>query len=284
MTEQAPVSETDGDESNGGTDGGKPAEFVEALSKGLLILESFDAQHPEMTLSDIARRLGLSPAAARRSLITLQAMGYVGQTNKRFHLRPKVMSLGSAFYFSARVDEVLQPELRHLVGTFGDASSIATLEGHEVLYVAHYSEQRARRATAVVGARYPAHATSLGRVLLAGLPDADFERYLRTMKPVPLTKKTVVDKEELRVLIEEVREKNYSTTVDQLDYGITALAVPIRGASGRTIAALNSSGYSGLLTADDLVANRLQELRTAAARLAQTLSRYPVLESIIGTR
>src|SRR5690606_1949988 len=152
----------------------RPAEFVEALAKGLSILESFDAEHPEMTLSDVARRVGLSPAAARRALITLQAMGYVGQTNKRFHLRPKVMSLGSAFYFSARVDEVLQPELRHLVGRFGDASSVATLEGHDVLYIAHYSEQRARRPTAVVGARYPAHATSLGRVLLAGLPDADF--------------------------------------------------------------------------------------------------------------
>ena len=265
-------------------DSARPAEFVEALSKGLRILESFDAQHAEMTLSDVARRVGLSPAAARRSLLTLQAMGYVGQTSKRFHLRPKVMSLGSAFYFSARVDEVLQPELRNLVRVFGDASSVATLEGNDVLYIAHYSEQRARRPTAVVGARYPAHATSLGRVLLAGLPEADFERYLREVEPVPLTRKTVVDKDALRRLVAEVREQSYSTTVDQLDYGITAVAVPIRGASGRTIAALNSSGYSGLVTAEELVAKRLQELRLAAIRLAQTMARYPVLESIIGTR
>lgn len=265
-------------------DSARPAEFVEALAKGLSILESFGSEHPDMTLSEVARRVGLSPAAARRSLITLMAMGYVGQTGKRFHLRPKVLSLGSAFYFSARVDEVLQPELRHLVGRFGDASSIATLEGHDVIYVAHYSEQRARRPTAVLGARYPAHVTSLGRVLLAGLPDAEFDRYLREVEPVALTKKTVTDKGQLKALVEEVRETNYSTTVDQLDYGITAIAVPIRGASGRTIAALNSSGYSGLLTAEELVANRLQELRLSAGRLAQTLSRYPVLESIIGTR
>lgn len=265
-------------------DAARPSEFVEALAKGLSILESFDSEHPDMTLSDVARRVGLSPAAARRSLITLQAMGYVGQTNKRFHLRPKVMSLGSAFYFSARVDEVLQPELRRLVGTFGDASSVATLEGHDVLYIAHYSEQRARRPTAVVGARYPAHATSLGRVLLAGLPDADFDRYMREVEPVALTRSTVVDKAEIKALVEEVRQKNYSTTVDQLDYGITAVAVPIRGAAGRTIAALNSSGYTGMVTAADLVANRLQELRMSAARIAHTLSRYPILESIIGTR
>ena len=265
-------------------DAARPPEFVEALAKGLSILESFDATHPEMTLSDVARRVGLSPAAARRSLLTLQALGYVGQTNKRFHLRPKVMSLGSAFYFSARVDEVLQPELRHLVGTFGAASSVAPLEGHDVLYVAHYSEQRARRPTAGVGARYPAHATSLGRVLLAGLPDAEFDRYLRDGEPVALTKKTVVDKAALRELIQEVREKNYSTSVDQLDYGIAALAVPIRGASGRPIAALNTSGYTGMVSAEELVEKRLPALRVSAGRLAQTLSRYPVLESIIGTR
>lgn len=265
-------------------DESRPVEFVEALAKGLSILESFDAEHAEMTLSDIARRVGLSPAAARRSLITLQALGYVGQTNKRFHLRPKVMSLGSAFYFSARVDEVLQPELRRLVGTFGDASSVGTLEGHDVLYIAHYSEQRARRPTAVVGARYPAHATSLGRVLLAGLPDAEFDRYLREVEPVQLTRSTVVDKGQIKALVEEVRERNYATTVDQLDYGITAIAVPIRGSAGRTIAALNSSGYTGMVTAEELVANRLQELRMSAGRLAHTLSRYPILESIIGTR
>jgi IclR family pca regulon transcriptional regulator len=262
----------------------RPAEFVEALAKGLLILESFDSQHPEMTLSDVARRVGLSPAAARRSLLTLAAMGYVGQTGKRFHLRPKVMNLGSAFYFSARVDEVLQPELRRLVGTFGDASSVATLDGPDVIYIAHYSEQRARRATAVVGARYPAHATSLGRVLLAGLPDAEFDRYLRDVEPVALTRMTVTDKAEIRRLVEAARTDGYATTVDQLDYGITALAVPIRGASGRTTAALNSSGYTGVVTAEDLVANRLQELRLSAGRIAMTLSRYPVLESIIGTR
>ena len=265
-------------------DRARPPEFVEALAKGLSILESFDAQHPDMTLSDVARRVGLSPAAARRSLITLQAMGYVGQTAKRFHLRPKVMNLGSAFYFSARIDEVLQPELRNLVGAFGDASSVATLDGHDVVYVAHYSEQRARRPTATVGARYPAHATSLGRVILAGLADEAFETYLREADLAALTRKTVVDKDELRAIVADVRDKSYSTAVDQLDYGVTALAVPIRGSNGRTIAALNTSGYSGLVTAQDLIDNRLQELRAAAARLAHTLSRYPVLESIIGTR
>lgn len=262
----------------------RPAEFVEALAKGLAVLESFDAAHPDMTLSEIARRVGLSPAAARRSLITLGALGYVGQNGKRFHLRPKVMSLGSGFYFAARIDEVLLPDLRQIVETYGDASSVATLEGTEVVYIAHHSTQRARRASAVVGARYPAHATSLGRVLLAGLPEAELDARLARMQPVPLTSRTVTDKAEIRRLILKARDEGYATTVDQLDYGITALAVPIRAADGRVVAALNSSGYTGMVTPDDLVTTRLPDLRAAAARLSAATARIPALSAIFDSR
>ena len=235
----------------------RPAEFVETLAKGLAVLESFDAMHPEMTLSEIARRVNASPAAVRRSLITLTALGYVGQSGKRFHLRPKVMSLGSAFYFSARIDDLMLPHVRHIVETFGDASSVATLDGHDVIYIAHKSRQRARRASAIAGARYPAHATSMGRVLLAGLPDDALKAYFDTVKPEALTSLTVTGVSELRQIIAEVRRTGYATTVDQLDYGITALAVPIRSPEGATVAALNSSGYTGLVTPEQMVAERL---------------------------
>ena len=262
----------------------RPPEFVEALAKGLAVLECFDAAHPDMTLSDIARRTGVTPAAARRSLITLQALGYVGQNGKRFHLRPKVMSLGSGFYFAARIDEFMAPELRQLVEVHGDASSVAMLEGADVVYIAHHSTQRARRATAVVGARYPAHATSLGRVLLAGLPDAALEDVLARMQPVALTSRTVTDKAELRRLILQAREQGFATTVDQLDYGITALAVPIRAADGRVVAALNSSGYTGLVTPEAMVQSRLADLRAAAARLSAATARIPALSAVLDGR
>lgn len=260
----------------------KPAEFVEALAKGIAILEGFDASNPEMTLSEIARKIGLSPAAARRSLITLKALGYVGQNDKRFHLRPKIMTLGSAFYYSTRIDEVLQPFLRDLVAKFGDASSVGTLDGPDVIYIAHSSVQRARRAAAVVGARYPAHATSLGRVLLAGLPDAELDAYFAETVFQPLTSKTLTDPVALRREIESVRDNHYATTVDQLDYGITALAVPIRTIDGRIIAALNTSGYTGMIDADYLVTERLPEMRAVASSIAQSLTRYPALALSLG--
>lgn len=263
-------------------DASRPPEFVEALAKGLAILESFDAANSESTLSEVARNVGLSPAAARRSLITLTALGYVGQKNKRFHLRPKVLALGSAFYFSAHIDEVLQPFLRDLVDKFGDASSVGTLEGGDVIYIAHSSVQRARRAAAVVGARYPAYATSLGRVLLAGLSADRLDAYFSGLTPHPLTSKTTTDPDQLSAEIAAVREAGYSATVDQLDYGITALAVPIRGMDGRTVAALNTSGYTGMVTPQHLIDQRLPELHATASGISRALTRYPMLESIIG--
>jgi IclR family transcriptional regulator, pca regulon regulatory protein len=113
-------------------------------------------------------------------------------------------------------------------------------------------------------------------VLLAGLPPEEFECYLREVEPVALTRKTVVDKDELRAIIEEVREQSYATTVDQLDYGITAIAVPIRGSSGRPIGALNSSGYTGLLTAEDWSTNRS---RSCASLPRASPRRSPVIPS-----
>lgn len=262
----------------------RPPEFVEALAKGLAVLEAFDSAHPEMTLSEIARRVNASPAAVRRSLITLEALGYVGQSGKRFHLQPKVMGLGSAFYFSARLDELMLPELRHLVETFGDAASVATLDEHDVIYIAHHSRQRARRASAVVGARYPAHATSMGRVLLAGLEEDRLESYFATVEPQALTALTVTSVDALRDIVEQVRQQGYATAVDQLDYGITALAVPVRGPNGKTVAALNSSGYTGLTTPEKMVDQRLHELRLASSRIAEAITRYPVLTSILTGR
>jgi IclR family pca regulon transcriptional regulator len=262
-------------------EGDRPAEFVEALAKGLAVLQCFDAGHADMTLSDIARRTALTPAAARRALITLAALGYVGQTGKRFHLRPRVMTLGSGFYFGARIDEVVLPELRALVEEFGDASSVATLDGDQVIYIAHHSTQRARRATAVVGARYPAHATSLGRVLLAGLPPAALAARLDAMQPRALTSRTVTDRAALRALIEAARAEGHAATVDQLDYGITALAVPIRAPDGRVIAALNSSGYTGLVSPDEMRATRLPALRAAAARIGAEAARIPALSALL---
>jgi len=252
-------------------------EFVEALARGLAVLGAFDAAYSEMTLSEVASRIKVSPATARRSLHTLEALGYLRFVNKRYVLAAHVLTLGAAYTRAAGVDEALMPELRRLIDLFGDASSVSVLDGPNVLYIAHCSEQRAARRTAGIGVTYPAYATSMGRVLISRLRDDQVDTYLRHLKPLKLTEHTVTDIDRLRQILIQTRRHGYSAVVDQLDYGVTALAVPITDQTGRVVAAVNTSGYSGKLPVDQLIDRRLGDLRIAATRIGQVFARYPVL-------
>lgn len=255
----------------------KGGEFVEGLARGLSILESFDRTNAEMTLSEVARRTGMSPAAARRSLHTLARLGYVRQVERRFVLSARMLGLASAYLRAAGTDDLLLPELHRLVGRFGDASSVAVLDRTNILYVAHYSEQRARRIIASVGISYPAHATSLGKVLLARLSPERLRDYGAQAEFRRLTDRTISDMATLEHALAEVRSRGYATSVDELDYGITSLAVPVRRADDQVVAAVNCSGYSGRVTDAMLVAERLEELRLAALRIGRVLDSHPAL-------
>lgn len=258
------------------------AEFVEALAKGLAVVEAFDEGHAEMTLSEVARRAGVTPAAARRSLHTLTTLGYVRHVNRRFMLGARMLLLGAAYLRAAHVEEILLPELVRLVRQFGDAASVTVLDRHDILYIAHHSEQRARRMTAGVGVTYPAYPTSMGRVLLAGLSPEAFDAYIATVHLEKLTDATITDRGKLKAIVARARRDGYATAVDELDYGITALAVPIYDAEGRVAAALNSSGYSGRVSIAEMVDERLVDLRESAARISQALARYPTLARTLG--
>lgn len=255
----------------------KDGDFVEGLAKGLSVLEAFDRDHPEMTLSQVSQRTGMSPAAARRSLHTLTTLGYIRRIERRFVLSARVLALGSAYLDAANVEQLLLPELRRLVHKFGDSASIAVLDGENILYVAHYSEQRASRKIASVGTTYPAYATSLGKVLLAGLDEESFTQYLDTVKLKPLTDQTVSDRETLSKWIATCRSRGYATSSDELDYGITSLAVPVRVRSGQVVAALNSSGYTGRISTEQIVDQRLESLRHSAIQLSRVLESFPPL-------
>lgn len=252
-------------------------EFVEGLARGLSVIQAFDAATPELTLSDVARRTGLSPATARRSLHTLAQLGFVRCVNRRFLLTPKILTLGSAYLRSAHIEDALLPELRRLVKIFGDAASVAVPNGDDILYVAHHSEQGATRPVAGTGVTYPAYATSLGRVLLAAQSDEAIGRYLQTVKLERLTDATETDPARLLDIVRKARGDGYAIVVDQLAYGVSSIAVPIMAGPGRAIAAVNSSGYSGRLSPEMLVETRLGELRRTAAQISETLLRYPAL-------
>ncbi|AEQ50134.1 IclR family transcriptional regulator [Pelagibacterium halotolerans] len=252
-------------------------EFNSAIARGFAVLECFDSQNVEMTLSQVAARTGLSPATARRCLYTLSILGYVRQHGRKFTLGARVLTLSSSYMRSSQIDEFLLPELRQLVDVFGDASSVAILDENMVLYLAHTSRQSAVRPIAAIGARYPAHATSLGKVLLAHADSTTQNRFLATAPFKAMTDRTVTDQAEMLQVLKEAKRLGYALGIDELDYGIASIAVPVFDSEGRAVAAINTSGYSGRLSAEALIEERLSLLLQASRNITAKLSQYPVL-------
>ena len=257
-------------------------EFITSLARGLSVIHAFDRDHPQQTLSEVAARTGLSPATARRCLWTLERLGYVASSGRFFMLRPKVVSLGSAFLESGRIEEVIQPILRDIVAESGDSASLGVLEDNDVLYVANFSARRFVRLTAGVGSRFPAYAVSMGRILLAALPEQQLDGYLATAELAALTPLTITDRKKLRKLIEKARRDGYIIVRDELEEGLAAVAVPVRLKSGRTVAALNCSSLTRRLDNDDTLQDRVELLQRAAHRVTEALQLIPSLGASLG--
>ena len=178
----------------------KPAQssdFVQSLERGLAVIRAFDAEHRELALSDVARSTGLTRAAARRFLLTLVKLGYVNFSQGRFSLRPRVLELGYAYLSSLSLPEVALPHMEALVAEVNESCSISVLDDTDIVYVARVPTRRIMSITLAVGTRLPAFVTSMGRVLLAGLPDDELAERLERIEVVPLTAHTVTDKDAL---------------------------------------------------------------------------------------
>jgi IclR family pca regulon transcriptional regulator len=195
-------------------------------------------------VSEIAAVSGLTRAAVRRFLLTLAELGYVRADGRSFSLRPRILELGYAYLSSLSLPEVAQPHMEALVAEVNESSSISVLDDLDVVYVVRVPTRRIMSITLAVGARLPAYATSMGRVLLADLPDAQLEERLSRLAPLPLTARTVKDAGALRAILETVRAQGYAAVDQELEEGLRSLAVPIHGGGGRAVAALNVSVHS----------------------------------------
>lgn len=253
------------------------SEYLSTLERGLSVLRAFNQSRPEMQLSEVAAATGLNPAVARRCLNTLVQLGYVGQHGRRFLLRPEVLVFGSAFLASMNIEGVAGPHLQAVRDETGDSSSMAVLSGHDILYIAHVSTNRRIRLGASVGTRYPAYATSLGKVLLAYQSEEAIDAYLKTAELARLTEHTITSPQALRKRLRETRSKGYDSAQDELDYGIVSLAVPIFDAERRIAAAINCSTSTTRISRDELVKTRLPLLQGAAQQIEDALRRWPFL-------
>lgn len=252
-------------------------ETVTGLIRGLDVLRAFDRDAPAMTLSQVAAKAKLPPAAARRYLRTLVALGYLAQHERLFVLRPKVLELGTHYLDAVDVNGLCQADLQEIVAATGHSSSLAILDGEEIVYLAHAGVRRRFRAEANVGTRYPAYATSMGRVLLAELDDRAMRDYLATARFEKLTERTIVAPCDLNGLIVKARKDGYALVCDELFYGVIALAVPVCDQAGHIIAAINCSARSPETDGAGMIAECLPILRATAERIGQALRRFPAL-------
>jgi len=214
-------------------------DFVQALARGLEVIRSFDEEHPSPTLSELAERTALSRATVRRSLLTLAHLGYVAQKGRRFSLTPRVLELGFGYLSSLGLPELALPVMETLSQRVGESCSLTVLDDSDIVYVARVPVRRIMAISLGVGARLPAFAASMGRVLLAGLPDEDLDRWLARVPTRPLTPHTVHDKGELRAEILRARAQGYALVLQELELGLCSIAVSVRDRHGRTLAALN---------------------------------------------
>lgn len=247
-------------------------DFVQSLARGLAVITCFDADHGRLTLSEVAERAGLTRATARRLLLTLARLGYVRADGRSFALTPQVLRLGTAYLSGMGLPEVAQPHLEHLTARTGESSSVAVLDGDDIVYVARVATtHRLMRAGITVGTRFPAHATSMGRVLLAALGEAECAARLRSMSLIPLTDRTTTDAEVLAALLRTVADTGYALVDQELEPGLRSLAVPVEHA-GRVVGALNVSlaAVGPAETALTFLADLRATARAIAADLALT--------------
>jgi IclR family pca regulon transcriptional regulator len=259
-------------------------DYVTSLDRGLRVLQTFSRDHAQLTLSEVAALTKLSPATARRSLHTLEMLGYVGRSGRRFLLRPKVLSISSGYLSAINAERVLQPFLQDLVNEVGGSSSVTILDDLQIVYLAHASANRAIRLTAGVAARYPAYATSMGRVLLAFQPEWVIDAYFTRATLRKLTERTETNPTALRRILKDARVKGYTAIEDELDHGIVSVSLPIFAPDGTVVAAANCADVTTRLNKSEIVQKRLPALRQAVRRIEGMLTQYPELANSVASQ
>jgi IclR family transcriptional regulator, pca regulon regulatory protein len=255
---------------------GQPADFVQSLQRGLSVINSFSREHPHQTLSEVAGRTGLTRATSRRVLLTLSELGYVNQNGRAFSLTPKVLDLGYSFLSSFRVVEVAQPSMERLVDDVHESSSMAVLDGGEIVYVARVPTSRIMTIALALGSRLPAYPTSMGRVLLSGLSDDELDEYLLTTTLETLTVNTTTSRRALRSIVTKVRTDGFALVDQELEEGVRSIAAPIINSRGDVIAAMNVSCHASRVDVDRMMDEFQPRLLQAAAEISELVRSLPV--------
>lgn len=246
-------------------------DFVQSLERGLAVIRAFDADHRSLTLSEVAAATGVTRAAARRFLLTLAELGYVRNHGRYFSLTARVLELGYAYLSSLSLPEVAEPHLEALVAQVDESSSLSVLDGTDIVYVARVPVRRIMTVAISVGTRFPAYATSMGRVLLAGQTDDWLDGYFATAALTSITARTMADAKRLRAELQRIRRDGYALVDQELEEGLRSIAAPIRDREGRAAAAINLSTHASRTTVETMRDTLLTPLLETASAIEADL-------------
>ncbi|EJM95751.1 IclR family transcriptional regulator C-terminal domain-containing protein [Herbaspirillum sp. YR522] len=242
--------------------------FMTSLARGMAVIRAFSDMRRAMTIAQLSQRTGIPRAAVRRCLHTLVALGYADVDGNYFSLGPKTLTLGYSYLSSTPLTVSAQPCLNQVTRELGESSSLAVLNEDEVLYVARSATSRVMSVALNTGSRLPAYCTSLGRVLLAAMPAEELDAYLARVKLRAFTDNTVVSQRRLREILAGIGRDGYALNDQELEIGLRSIAVPVRGASGNVVAALNVGAQAARVSRQQMEGQFLPVL----LRRAQDLS------------
>ena len=245
---------------------------VQSLARGLAVIRAFDADHPELTLSEVARRADITRAAAGRFLRTLEELGYIRGSagagiGRTFALTPRVLELGFSYLSALSIPEIVQPHLERLSREVDESVSAAVLDGSDIVYVARVPTRRIMSVRITIGTRFPAFATSMGRVLLAGMADAARDALLEAAALPALTERTVTDAGALRAELDRVRAEGWALVDGELEPGLRSVAVPLHDRRGEVVAAVNVSTSATRDSVEHVLERHLPVLRETAVAI-----------------
>lgn len=251
----------------------KPGDsYVQSFARGLAVIRAFSAAAPRQTLTEVAKRCGLSRAGARRILLTLESLGYVKLDGRLFYLTPKTLDLGFAYLSSQPLWHLAEPVMQALTAELQESCSAAVLDGEDIVYVLRVPARKIMSINLGLGSRLPAWCTSMGRVLLGALPEHELEMRLARLQITRNTAHTVADVDQLRERIHQARKQGWSLINQELEDGLISLAAPITDRSGQVIAALNIGAQVNRMPPEALLERGLPKLLAAAQSISGLLA------------
>lgn len=252
----------------------KKSDFIQSLEKGLNVIAVFDGDHQQMTLTEVAKKVDLTRANARRILLTLQYLGYVKCADgKLFSLTAKVLCLGYSFLSSLSFRELAQPYMQALATEINESCSMSVLEGKDIVYIARVQTKRIMTISLGIGTRLPIHATSMGRVLMSGLAEKDLKKVMDKLELDGFTAHTITKKRELKKRIMLVKDRGWALADQELEIGVRSIACGVKDKDGKTIAALNISGHASRVTKKEMIAKYLPSLKKTVVEIENALQK-----------